>query len=126
MMALNLILCTVLVIIGPNADQVLDADNTLNLGALARWVMSVTLLRIWEMTVCTEFKESNLVVAATIDMALMGKELNLRFSFSLNFKDIVKGFAVGPFAPGKKKLKDPFLHSSSRFDYLKKTKPRFH
>ena len=27
------------------------------------------------------------------DVVLLGKELNLRFGFSLNFKDIMKGFA---------------------------------
>ena len=38
------------------------------IGALTRWIMSVDVLRIYEMTVSTEFKESNLKVESTIDM----------------------------------------------------------
>jgi hypothetical protein len=55
--------------------------------------MTIKLIRIYELTASCSFKESNLSLLVTLDMLLFNKELNLRFSFSLNFKNILKGFA---------------------------------
>ena len=41
-----------------------------------------------------EFKESNLTLKATLDMLLFNKILNLKLSFSLNFKGLMKGFMM--------------------------------
>ena len=90
-MALNAALCVVLAFVGA-WDKILDEDNNLIPAKFISWAARVELIRVNELKVAAKFEQSSLSMEARLSIVLFSRHLDLGFSFSLNFLQIVAGF----------------------------------
>ena len=91
-MALKIALCLVL---SPMEDPmlVLTKKHHISLPKLARWLWKVKILRVYELMVAGKFDQGALSLRARADFVFLSKSLDLGITFSLDFKDLVAGFA---------------------------------
>ena len=75
-----------------DAEWILDDDNVIVLGRWFEWLRTVKIIRLYEVAIATEFKESELSLECSIHMMLFNKDMHLNIRFSLSFKDMMKGF----------------------------------
>jgi hypothetical protein len=91
-MAVKIALCLALSPIG-DPMLVLNHKHHISLPKLAKWLANVKILRVYEIVVAGKFEQGALSLMARADFVFLSRHLDLGITFSLDFKDLVAGFA---------------------------------
>ena len=92
-MAVKIALCLILAPFN-NHKEVLDSNHQISIPKMIKWIWNVQILRVWELAVAARFEEGALSLSARADFVFFGTHMDLRLTFSLDFKDLVAGFAI--------------------------------